>query len=424
MTTALRRTDPDRLRACLSPAERAVAEGVIPSAVVTVADSSGTILTEMFPGRSTARLREDSIFFLASLTKPVVATAVMRLVDRDLVDLHAPIHQLVPAFRGPGKELVTAWHVLTHTAGIQDVHPDVLRQQRPSSARLLEMVCQAPLRFKPGSRYEYCSSSYHLLAELLTQCTGRPFPQALHELVMEPAGMVDTSFDPRHDRSRILPVDGVPMRNRFVRELVLRYLARTALPGGGLWGTADDLARFGRALLPTVIADGRGLLSAASVMEMTREQTAGIEEISADGARRDPRYALGWGKPRVDGSAPSVVGGLAPALGASASGETPASGGQITADGGPSASGGPVTEDGQIPSLAMAATGGGYDAPPASATVPASPATFTHGGATGTRLWVDPERDLVFVFLTNLWGASDDAMFEALAGIYRVLDAG
>ncbi|MBA2276110.1 MAG: beta-lactamase family protein [Chloroflexi bacterium] len=404
MTTALRRTDPDRLRACLSPAASAVEAGTIPSAVVTVADSSGTILTELFPGPSTPRLRGDSIFFLASLTKPVVATAVMRMVERGLVDLHDPIQRLVPAFRGPGKELITAWHVLTHTAGIQDVHPDVLRQQRPSTARLLEMVCQAPLRFEPGSRYEYCSSSFHLLAELLERCTGRPFPEALHELVMEPAGMVDTSFDPRHARPRILPVDGVPMRNRLVRELVLRYLARTALPGGGLWGTEDDLARFGRALLPNVIADGRGLLSAASVAEMTREQTAGIEEISADGTRRDPRYALGWGKPRVDGTAPSVVGGLAPAPEASASGAL-------------------VAPDDQIVTVAVAATAGGDDVPSASATVPASAATFTHGGAAGARLWVDPERDLVFVFLTNLWGASDAAMFESLAGIYRILDS-
>lgn len=388
MTTAERRADPQRIRACLQPAAEAVRAGVIPSAVVAVADSAGTIALEMFPGPSTRRLRTDSIFFLASLTKPVVATGVMRLVDGGLVDLHAPIERYVPAFQGPAKERVTAWHVLTHTAGIQDVHPDVLRQQRPSGARLLEMICQAPLRFEPGSRYEYCSSSFYLLAELLVRFTGRPFPQALHQTVMEPAGMVDTSFDPRHGRSRILPVEGVPMRNRLVQELVLRYLAKTALPGGGLWGTAEDLARFGRGLLPRATAEDRGLLSAASLEEMTREQTAGILEISDDGTRRDPRYALGWGKPRADGTAPSVVGGLAPALGASA-----------------------TTEVG----VAQAEL-------PAFETVPASPRSFTHGGATGTRLWVDPDRDLVFVFLTNLWGASDAAMFASLAGVYGVLD--
>lgn len=388
MTTATPRADPQRIRDCLQPAAEAVRTGVIPSAVVAVADSTGTISLEIFPGPTTQRLRTDSIFFLASLTKSVVATGVMHLVEQGLLDLQVPIERYIPAFRGPDKDRVTAWHVLTHTAGVQDIHPDVLRNQRPSGARLLEMVCQAPLRFEPGSRYEYCSASFYLLAELLVRFIERPFPEALKQLVMEPAGMVDTSFDPRHARSRILPVDGVPMRNRFVRELVLRYLARTALPGGGLWGTAEDLARFGRALLPGAIAEGRGLLSAASVAEMTREQTAGIQEISADGTRRDPRYALGWGKPRLDGSAPSVVGGLAPALGASG-----------------------MTTGGSLDDSAVVDHSGVVDDSGASLptfpTVPASPRAFTHGGATGTRLWVDPERDLVFVFLTNLWGASE-----------------
>ena len=393
MTTATPRADPRRIRACLEPAAEAVRAGVIPSAVVAVADSTGTLSIDIFPGPTTQRLRADSIFFLASLTKPVVATAVMRLVERGLVDLQVPIAQYVPSFQGPSKERVTTWHVLTHTAGVQDIHPDVLRNQRPSSVRLLEMICQAPLRFEPGSRYEYCSASFLLLAELLVRFTGRPFPQALDTLVIDPAGMVDTSFDPRHDRSRILPVDGVPMRNRLIRELVLRYLARAALPGGGLWGTAEDLARFGGSLLPGAVADGRGLLSAASVAEMTREQTEGIQEVSADGTRRDPRYALGWGKPRLDGAAPSVVGGLAPALGASA-----------------------MTDMGTLYESGAAL--------PTMPTVPASARAFTHGGATGTRLWVDPDRDLVFVFLTNLWGASDEAMFESLAGVYQVLDQG
>jgi CubicO group peptidase (beta-lactamase class C family) len=54
--------------------------------------------------------------------------------------------------------------------------------------------------------------------------------------------------------------------------------------------------------------------------------------------------------------------------------------------------------------------------------VAASPRTFTHGGATGTRLWVDPDRDLVFVFLTNLWGAPDAAMFATLGRVYELLD--
>ena len=55
--------------------------------------------------------------------------------------------------------------------------------------------------------------------------------------------------------------------------------------------------------------------------------------------------------------------------------------------------------------------------------VPASASSFTHGGATGTRLWIDPDRELVFVFLTNMWGISDAAMYGTLAEVYRAWDA-
>jgi CubicO group peptidase (beta-lactamase class C family) len=166
-------------------------------------------------------------------------------------------------------------------------------------------------------------------------------------------------------------VHGIPLGNRVVRELILRFLARATLPGGGLWGNAEDLLRFGRAMLPLESGAGPRLLSQAAIGEMTREQTSGIVEISADGTERVPHYALGWGKPNPNGTAPSVLG-------------TP---------------------------------------PDTAVRVPASVSSFTHGGAAGTRLWIDPDRELVFVFLTNQWGVSDAAMFGTLAEVYRAWDA-
>jgi CubicO group peptidase (beta-lactamase class C family) len=108
---------------------------------------------------------------------------------------------------------------------------------------------------------------------------------------------------------------------------------------------------------------------------MTREQTKGIVEVREDGTRRDPRYALGWGKPHPAGLAPSVV------------------------DESSAPDGGELVR------------------------VPASPSTFTHGGASGTRLWIDPDRELVFVFLTNQWKVSDQAMFSVLREVYTAWDA-
>jgi CubicO group peptidase (beta-lactamase class C family) len=139
----------------------------------------------------------------------------------------------------------------------------------------------------------------------------------------------------------------------------MRFMARAMLPGGGLFATLDDLLVFGRVLLRT--ASGHHdetvprLMSAITLAEMVREQTAGLEESLDDGTTRPPRWALGWARPR-----PGWPGG---------------------------------------------------------------PAVFTHGGATGGRLWVDPEAGFAFAFLTSLWGAPDEPGFDVLREVYRAVEA-
>jgi CubicO group peptidase (beta-lactamase class C family) len=86
----------------------AVRDGAVPSAVMGVADASGILEVRAFPGPAEPTLTTESLFFLASVTKPIVATAVMQLVDEGRLDLHAPIARVVPEFQGPGKEAVTA----------------------------------------------------------------------------------------------------------------------------------------------------------------------------------------------------------------------------------------------------------------------------------------------------------------------------
>ena len=196
------------------------------------------------------------------------------------------------------------------------------------------------------------------------------FPTALRRRLLDPLGMDAATFDVRPERSRAMVVHGIPMGNIVVRELILRFLASAALPGGGLFGTAEDLLRFGRAMLPRRGQDGPRVLTQARIDEMLREQTDGIPEIRDDGTSREPRYALGWRK-RSERSAGRTMDG---------------------------------TTD---PDLV----------------IPASPGTATHGGASGTRLWVDPERDLVFVFLTNIWFGDDTAMHEVLRRVYTAWDA-
>lgn len=353
------------LEPMLAAAAEAVRSGAVPSAVVGISDSTGSLAVQAFPGPAD-RATADSLCFLASVTKPIVASAVMQLVDEGRLDLRAPVSRYVPAFSGAGRDAVTVWNVLTHTSGIADVDLDVLRRERPSYARMLERLCASEPAFVPGTQVRYASDPFYLLADAISRLTGMPFPKALETRLLAPLGMIDTTFDPRGRRGRVLPVHGIALGNPLTRELMLRFLARATLPGGGLFGTAEDLLRFGRAMLPRRegLVAGPRILSQAAIDEMTREQTRGIPEVADDGTISDPRYALGWRKPRVSGST--------------------------------------------LPGAEL---------------IPASPRAFTHGGASGTRLWIDPDRDLVFVFLSNQWGVSEAPMYTVLAALYRAWDA-
>lgn len=327
-----------------------VREGAVPSVVFGVADARGVLGCHAL-GAVPPTAADDGIFFLASLTKAIVATAVMRYVDEGRWDLHAPLARYLPGFEGSGREAVSAWHILTHTSGLPDLSLDELRRRRPSYAWLLDDCRRRVPRWAPGSRYEYNSTVWVLLAETMATLSGMPFAQALRARLTEPLGMVDTSFDPRYARRRVQPVSGVAMRNRLVAEVLLRFLARAQLAGGGLFGTLPDLLRLGRSLLPG--SDAPHVLSEAVVEAMATPQTGGIPHIAEDGSVSYLDQAIGWRMP-----------------------------------------------------------GPGW---------PRRPGVITHGGISGSRIWVDRPGGLVFALLTNRWEAPDEPTIALLEAVYEAL---
>ena len=353
--TARLRERPELLDPVYEELHRAVSAEILPSAVLAIGDSGGAFRTEALGGQRRP-ITPDTNFFLASLTKPIFATAFMQLVEAGLVALYEPVAKHVPEFAGGGRERVTAWHLLTHTSGVTDVEPSLITRHRPSAALMTRMVIEAPLRFQPGTRWEYCSASFYLLGLIIERVTGTPYPRYLEERVMGPLGMAAT-FDPRGSERPIVPVEGIGFDNRITRFFVLRYLARTALPGGGLFGNAADVYRFGAAVLSPITRDGRALPLAPETVElMARDQTRGVPG-SFDGQDRPVSFGLGWGKPTL-----------------------------------------------------MRETGG-------------SPTVISHGGASGGRLWLDPESDLVIVLLANRWAADRQPEMAVIEGTYRAMAA-
>src|SRR5205085_12031679 len=113
-----------------------------------------------------------------------------------------------------------------------------------------------------------------------------------------PLGL-QTTFAPRRSGRPIVVVHGVGADNRFLRWLVRRYMASAAIPGGGLFGTLEDLLAFGAATLRPRMVDGRPVpVSLATVDQLFADQTGGIPGVIND-EERPIHYGLGWGKPTL-----------------------------------------------------------------------------------------------------------------------------
>jgi CubicO group peptidase (beta-lactamase class C family) len=323
-----------------------VAAGSLPCLVFGVVDGAGHSEVVAISGPE-QEAHDDSVFFIASVTKAIVATALMRYVDEGRLDLHAPLSRYVPEFRDDGREAVSAWHLLTHTSGLPDMPPERIQAERPTYRRVLAETLTTTPRWEPGTRYEYNSSAWCLLSEAMARLSSTAWPEVLTDRLLGPVGMVDTTFDARPSRSRIVPVTGIDISNRLVAEALLWFLARAALPGGGLFGTVPDLLRLGLALL----TPRSPILSRAAVAQMAEQQVEGIPLIAGDGTTSYVEQGLGWRR-----------------------------------------------------------SGGGW---------PAGDAVLTHGGRSGSRLWVDPERGFALAFLTNVWGVSSEAAIAVLEEVYR-----
>lgn len=335
--------------------ERHVDQGTLPCAVLGISDATGTLAIHAIPATRWPA-RPDSVWFLASVTKPIVATAVMQLVDEGRLDLDAPLRPDVPDRRGR----VTARHVLSHTTGIPDLDLTAFIRRAPSFATLLRLVHGAEPVSDPGSRYAYASDSFMLLAEAIAARTGTRFARSLHERLLAPLGMVETGFDPGRWPGRVLPVADAPGQSRIGRRVVRRFLARATFAGGGLFATAEDLLRFGRSLLgaPGVPR----VLSEAAIEVMARDQTHDLLETIDGLDVPAPGYALGWNRPRAGGSS-----------------------GEVTLAGIP------------IPGV--------------------TEGVLTHAGVSGTRLWVDRTHGVVVVILSARWGVTQVPHAEAIAAI-------
>jgi CubicO group peptidase (beta-lactamase class C family) len=272
-------------------------KGAFPGAVACIYSEGQPLFLEAYGNRMIVPerlpMRKDTLFDLASLTKPVAtATAIMILKEKGLVDLEREVSAYLPEFSRPG---ITVFHLLTHTSGLPAWVALYLKLK--DRAEVVKYLAEMPLEYETGSRVVYSCLSYIVLEEMLRKVTGIGLDVFTQDHIFKPLGMKDTFYNPPADhRDECAATEDSSSSEKRMTNYS-RYNWREGVVVGevhdenahflggvtgnaGLFSTASDLARFCKML----IKGGENILSSESVKMMAKLHTSGL-----DGSR-----GIGW----------------------------------------------------------------------------------------------------------------------------------
>ena len=340
-------------------------DGDLAGAVTVVGNKNGVLHLEAVGFRdldAKDAMKKDTLFRIASMTKPITAIAVMILVDEGKLSPDDDLSKHLPEFAevhlAAGKKPARAIKVrdlLTHTSGLGN-YPKELGDVYGKRDRTLAECCKAvagvPLLFEPGSKWAYCNSGLDTLGRLVEVASGESFESFLQKRVFDPLEMKDTTFYPNAEQRKRLALTYNKKDGKLVPEMNLIGLPekpKHPIPAGGLVSGASDLVNLYRMMLHGGELNGKRILSAKSAADMTRTQTGGLETGFVPGMS----FGYGWA----------------------------------------------VVKE------------------PKGVTAMMSAGTYGRGGAFGTQAWVDPKQDLFVILLiqrTGLMNADGSPMRQKL----------
>jgi CubicO group peptidase (beta-lactamase class C family) len=311
---------PARAEDTAPPATKAITDALQPfvdrhalaGAVTLVADKDKVLSLDAVGLADVAAnkaMPTDALFWVASQSKPITATALMMLVDEGKVHLDDPVENYLPEFKGQWlaverdkdhvllkhpKHPITVRQILSHTSGM----PPTSAMERPTLdlLRLRDAVrsyAMTPLESEPGTKYRYSNAGINTAGRILEVVSGMPYETFLDKRLFGPLGMKDTTFWPSTEQLKRLAKSYKPNKDKTgLEETTISQLkyplhdrARQPMPAGGLFSTAADLGRFCRMILNGGTLDGKRYLTEAAVKEMTSKQT---------GDALKDAYGLGW----------------------------------------------------------------------------------------------------------------------------------
>ena len=297
-------------------------------------------------------MTEDTLFWIASMTKPITGTAILMLQDQRKLSVKDQVSKFIPEFAAlktpSGKPAnLTITQILTHTSGLGEAGGPAAQKARTLSD-LVPIWLATPMQYEPGEKWKYTQSGINAAARIVEVVTGMSFDVFLQKQLFKPLGMKDTTFYPTDEqRSRLATAYA---RNKETGKLEMvpprpEFGPRDRPPqgNGGLYSTAPDYARFCQMLLGGGFFEGHRYLSTAAMKYLTTSQTGdlptGFFQNDTFG-NRGTNYSWGLGTCIL---------------------RTP--------------------HDGVASVL--------------------SPGTFGHGGAWGTQAWIDPAKGVAYLLMVQ-----------------------
>ncbi len=293
-------TDASRLNRLYTFLATAVDRGDLPGAAVQLSQRGKALPARVFgrfaPAADAPPMQPDSIFLVASITKPVVVSAVMLLAERGELLLDEPARHFVPEFAGNGKEAITLRHLMTHTSGLPDMLPEnqALREAHAPMEEFIRRICDLTPDFPAGTGIQYQSAGIAILGEIVQRVSGLPLRDFLRQEIFDPLGMHDTALGmaglPKERLSLVnVPTEQIGADWGWNSD----YWRNLGAAWGGMFSTVSDLTRYLQAFLNGGELDGVRLFSRATVAAMLRDQTTPMVSIPAE-QRAVHGWGLGW----------------------------------------------------------------------------------------------------------------------------------
>jgi len=296
-------------------------------------------------------MKPDSLFWIASMTKPITGTAVLMLQDEGKLKVTDPVAKYIPEFANlktpSGKPAnLTIKQILTHTSGLAEATGPAA-QQAKTLADLVPIWLAAPMQYEPGAKWQYTQSGINAAARIVEIISGMTFDAFVQRRLLDPLGMKNTTFYPTTEQRERLATAYAKNKDGNLEPVPPRadFGTRNRPPqgNGGLFSTGPDYARFCQMLLNRGTFKGHRYLSAEAMEFLTTPQTGEIPTgFFQSNAFGNHGTNYGWGIATCILRAP---------------------------------------HDGVAEML--------------------SPGSFGHGGAWGTQAWVDPVKGVAYVLMVQ-----------------------